>query len=301
MEAGYCIYPLGSGPSSTFKYAFFLDRLRFPCRRVPNAAANYICQARGLVARRGKWLTPTLIVALVAAIFPEIPWIISYSQQSAVVYSTNELTTYPVPYHDNRFFPGDIQGRMLASGPIKIVSVVVQNTGQRSASGVVRIPRSASDEYLVGWVRRSEDPSRLYMLGTWPEYKYNDLMPGDTITIYLWVRNANSELASRIGVFERDGRRAGYYPYVPVRYVGGDVVATVPIRMRWIYACAFMLIVGLILGVSRMRNPRQPSDSADRQSPADRREPLPASSPGSTLPNQESRDSLPSDRVAGGR
>lgn len=246
-------------------------------------------------------MTPALIVALVAAIIPEVPAIISYSQESEVVYSTNELTTYPVPYHDSKFFPGDIQGRMLATGPIKIVSVVVQNRGQRSASGVVRIPRSARDQYLVGWVRRSDDPSKLYMLGAWPEYKYDDFMPGDMITIYLWLKNANSDLASRIGVFERDGRRAAYYPYVPVRYVGSDVVTNVPIRMRWIYTCGIMLIASLLLGVSRMRNPGQPAVSADRQRPTDESEPLPSSSPGPTLPNQESRDSPPSDRVAGGR
>ena len=85
-------------------------------------------------------------------------------------------------------------------------------------------------------------------------------MPGDAVTFDLNIGNANSDLASRIQVFDGDGRRAAYYPYVAVRYQAGDVVVF-SLRRSWIYLFCFVVNVLALLGILWMRGARQPAVS----------------------------------------
>lgn len=262
--------------------------------------AEGICEARGLVARRGEWLRPSIAIALaglVVSIIEAIPGSIPYFQSAEVIYSTEELATYPMAYRDNKLIPDDIQGKAIVDGPVKILCVVVRNKGQRSASDVlVRIPLSSRDEYIAGWMSKSEAPSVVYMLGARTEYTFHKLLPGDAVSFYLYLRNVNSDLTNRIEVFDGDGYRAAYYRYVPVRYVGSDGVIK-----RWFYVLGLASVVILLVHVSRTRKPKQTAISAPGQSPADAREHPPASTPGSTARDETSRDRPPDHSTAGRR
>ena len=281
-----------------------LARVRFPPWRGPNAlGTNCICQARGLVDKRQEWLSPSIAIALIGLIINAIaviPGIIPYFQRPEVIYSTSELTTYPMTYHDNKPAPADIQGKVLLRGPIKALSLMVQNEGERSADVLVRIPLSKGDGYLGGWMSKSEAPSIVYMLGVRTEYRLHKLLPGDRVTFYLNLENVNSNLADRIEVFDGDGRRAIYYRYVAVRYIGRNVII-VSLRKSWIYLIALMMVVIMLLSVSWIRRTKQPAVSADRKRPEDATEYLPTSSRPLTAWDQKSRDRPPSDSTAGKR
>jgi len=143
----------------------------------------------------------------------------SYFQQPDLEYSTNELSTYPISYNDGKFALDDIQDSAVLGGQIKMVTLIVRNKGERSVPSVLlRFPVLPADGYLGARMSKSADnPSRLYMFDTQTEWKFRNLMPGDSITFYLYLKSAGSDLASRIEVFDGDGRRAAYYPYVPRR------------------------------------------------------------------------------------
>lgn len=182
-----------------------------------------------------------LAVSIVVTIAP-------YFQQPEVVYSTEELSAYPVPYKNNNLVPGEVQGKMLEEGPIRILSLVVKVTGETGADVMVRIPFASDDKYIGGWMRKSEDPSTSYMLGRQTEYRFDKLAPGDTISFYLYLKDVNADIAGRIEVLDGDGHRATHYQYVPVRYVGSDRVI-VSIERRWIYLFGFTLVLTLLLSI----------------------------------------------------
>lgn len=253
------------------------------------------------MSRRKKWSIPAIVIALAGLMVkmaPQIPAMLSHSEQPDVVYSTNEVTAYPVTYHDGKMSLADIQGRQVLGGPIKIVSVVVQNKGQRSATDVTaRIIVPKSDDYLGGWITKSQEPARVEMLGERTEWTSPKLIPGDSVTIDFYLGSVNS--AYQTQVFDGDGRSAAHYPYVPVHDVGGDMVI-IPLRERWIFACVLMLSA-VLLAIAWMKRPEEPLLAAGGQSPADAGGRLPAGSPPSTAEDQKSRDRPPRHWTAGGR
>ena len=219
--------------------------------------------------------------------------IVNQVQRPEIVYSTKELTAYPL-------MPADIQGRVLANGPVKILELVVQNKGKRSASDVlVRIPSTADDKYLGGWMTKSEAPSTVYMLGSAAEHKLEKLLPGDTVSFSLCLKNVRSDLASRVQVFDGDGRRATSYRYVSVRYLGSDAVI-IPIGRRFINLLGVMMAVILLLSVLRIVKFNQPRIPPDGQHLTNACEHPPVTSPDSTARAQRSRDPPPSRRKVGG-
>lgn len=172
-----------------------------------------------------------------------------------LVYFTQDLAAYPLESRDNVLVPGGIEGNVIVGGPIKILNLMVQNKGVRSIDVSVRIPFSADDGYLIGWMSKNEDPSTRYMLDRRTEYRFRQLLPGDTVSFDLYLKNASSDLAGRIEVFDGDGHRAAYYPSVPVRYVGGDEVI-VSIRKELAYLFGFVLVVTLFMSVWHVVEPR---------------------------------------------
>lgn len=249
------------------------------------------------MARKEKWLTPPLVIALlgvIGQIFGVIPKIIPYFQQPDVRYSTNELAGYPVPYHDNKPVPGDIQGKVLARGLVQYLTVVVWSEGQSSVAGVtVRIPYSKEDDLISGWMTDSANPSKAYLLGK--ENALPKLIPGDKVTFYLTLGNVNSDLAGRIKV-DAGRRLATYYQYVAVPYVSSSVAFIVPVKKSWLFVFGFA-VATLLLGILWMRRRRQP---ATTETLADAAEELSTSSPASRARSLESRDSPPSGGAAGG-
>lgn len=245
--------------------------------------------------------TAFALVGAIGTILTVTATIVTYFQRPEVVYSTQELTAYPITYQNDRLMPADIQGKMLADGPVKILELVVQNKGKRSASDVlVRLPFSGDDEYLGGWMTKSEAPSTVYMLGSKAEHKLEKLLPGDTVSFCLYLKNVRSDLAGRVQVFESDGRRAAYYRYESVRYFGNDAVI-LPIGRRFMNLLGLMLAIILLLSVLRIMKVDQPGIPPDRQHPAHASEHPPATSPGSTAPDQAIRDPPSSRRKAGDR
>lgn len=169
--------------------------------------------------RRGKRFALTAIVSLTASIVPVVTAVNSYFQQPELEYSMNELSTYPISYRDGKFALDDIQDSAVLGGQMKMVNLVVRNRGERSVSSVlVRFPVLPADGYLGARMSKSADsPPRLYMFDTQTEWKFRNLMPGDSIVFHLYLKSARSDLANRIEVFDGDGRRAAYHPYLPRR------------------------------------------------------------------------------------
>lgn len=207
----------------------------------------------------------TLISSLTFACIGAIVKTISHVPQSGLMYSTNEVPTYPMPYRNHKFAPAEIQGKLLVEGTIKALSVMVRNEGEHGSDALVRIPCSADDKCLGGWMSKSDDPSFVYMLGEGAEYRFHKLLPGDTVRFYLYLKDVNSDLARRIEVFDADGRRAAYYRYVPVRY---DAII-VSIRTQWIYLFASISVPILLLSLWRIRRPGRSDISAAGRSLAD--------------------------------
>lgn len=259
---------------------------------------NHFCREKSLMARRMKWLTPSIVFAFLGnLIIAAIPSIMPYFQESKLRYSTNELMGYPVPYHDDKPAPGDIQGQVLAGGLVRYMTVVVWSDEKRSVSGAMaRIPFSKADELLNGWISDSATPSKVYMLGT--ENQLPKLLPGDIITFYMSLGNLNSDLANRIEVFDGDGRPATHYQYVSARDAGSNVLVDVPMTKSSVYIFVFGTIV--LLGVFWKRGRKPISISPDKQTQEDAVEEPPRSASASKAQDHESRGSSER-RGSGGR
>lgn len=239
----------------------------------------------------------TALVSLIFYIVRTIP----YFRGPEIVYSTKELMAYPITYKNNRPAPAYVQGRALVNGQVKILDLVVQNKGARSASDIlVRIPVSGVDEYIGGWMTKSEAPSTVYMLGAKREFRFHNLIPGDTISFCLYLNAAKSNLAYRIRVYTADGRLATHFRYIPVPYVSGDAVVFTT-RKRWIDLFGLAMAVVLLLSVVRIRKPKQPPVPMDTQNRHDESGQLPSSPTGSSTRDQVSRDPPSSHRKEGGR
>lgn len=172
-----------------------------------------------------------------------------------LVYYTKAMAAYPMESRDNQLVPGGIEGNVIVGGPIKILSLVVENKALRNIDASVRIPFSADDKYLIGWMSKNEDPSTRYMLDRRTEYSFRQLLPGDTVSFDLYLQNVSSDLDRRIEVVDGDGHRAAYYPYVPVRDVGSDEVM-VSIRKELAYLLGFVLVVTFFMSVWRVVTPK---------------------------------------------
>ena len=247
--------------------------------------------------RLKKTLSVVLVfVGVVSADVSKIAATIPYFQRPKVVYSTEELATYPIIYQENKPVLTDIQGRMLVDGPIKILDVVVRNEGERGAHAVcVRIPFFSNDGYLGGWMWESQSPSESYMIALETQRCFHELMPGDEVRLYLYLRNVNSQLANRIDVFDGEGRRAPRNRYVPV---GSDEI-TVSLGRCLSYLFGVILLVTLGFAGS-VRKTRLPPISGDGERPVDASAHLPGSSPGPPERDDGSRRRYSSDWTAGG-
>jgi len=256
------------------------------------------------MSRRRKWwkrATVIVLVGVMAKMAQQIPGMVFHSPQPDLFYTTNELAVYPVTYHDGKMSLTDIQGSQLLRGPVKVIRVVVRNKGERSATGATaRIIVPTRDDYLGGWITKSQDPSRVEMLGARMEWTSPKLMPGDSVTLDFYLKSVNS--AYQIEVFDGDGRSAAHYPYLPVHDLGGDMVIF-PLRKRWIFACALMLVLVLVivlLAVAPMTRPEEPGLSASGQSPADAAAQPPSGSNTSTVGDEKRPDRPPRHWTAGG-
>lgn len=236
-----------------------------------------------------------LLVNATAVILTIVP----YFPRPGVTYSTNAITAFPITYRDNKPAPGEIQGKAMVNGPIMSLAVVVSNSREVAANAWVQIPLSKSDDYLTGWMTESDAPSIAYMLGGRTKYSLKKLLPGDSVTFHLNLGNVRSDIASRIRVFDGDGRPAAHYQYVAVRDLGSDSVL-VPFKTGWIYLLVLMLVTVLVsfLWIRRLR---YAALSKDAQRPADATENPSNRRLNSTAPDQTSRDRPPSDGTSGSR
>lgn len=212
--------------------------------------------------------------------------ITSHDRQPEVVYSTNKVLSYPLAYDDDKFVRGKIPVKVLKDGLVEMLSVEVRVKGESSAEVVVKIPYTPGDKYIGGLMIKSQDPSTVDVLdGRQTEYRFHNLLPGDTISFRLYLRNVNSDLDRRIGVFLGDGYRAAYYPYVSVPDVGRDgVIIAIERRSFYIYGLALgmTLFAGVWLIVWLIRKSKQPAISAEGE--------------GSTDASEDARTKAPNER-----
>lgn len=163
-------------------------------------------------------------VGVVVTIVAGIVRILPYFEQPNVIYATKDIASYPVAYHESEassateVSPADVRAKVLVGKPILIQGLLIQNLGNKTATDIlVRIPIAESDGYAGGWIARGDNPVTTYMRDQVTEYKFDKLVPGESVSFYLYLKNSSSNLAARMQVFDGSGRLAPYYPYVPLR------------------------------------------------------------------------------------
>lgn len=171
-------------------------------------------------------------------------------ETSKVVYATNTLAAYPLAYDKSAAeFSTTVQAQILSGKPVKMQGIVIQNTGQRAASDIlVRIPISADDGFLGGWIARGDEPVTRNMQDQVTAYKFDKLIPGESVSFYVYLKNLDSNLADRIQVFDGSGHLAPHYLYVPVPAPTspGQVLVQF-VAKRWWFYLAGLLVVTLYL------------------------------------------------------
>lgn len=188
-----------------------------------------------------------LILKILAAAFAVVGGglkIASLLEGPKVIYATKDIASYPMGYKELDPSTGLMESKVLIGPPILLQALVVQNKGQKTATDIlVRIPIIDSDGYIGGWMARGDNPVTHYLGDQITEYKIDKLIPEESVSFYIYLKNASSDIATRIQVFDGQGRHAPYYPYTPLRkFEGGAFTLSVP---RW-YLTAILLVFAIL-------------------------------------------------------
>ena len=186
------------------------------------------------------------IVAATVTIVAGVVRIIPYFDKPEVIFATKDINTYPLAFADGNLPDGTIEARITEGKPIKILGLAVQNKGSRTATDVlVRLPFTTADGYLGGWIARGDDPITHYMQVEKTEYKIDKLIPEESVSFFIYLREMNSDIADRIVVTDGLGKLARHYPYLPVRNLGEQ--STLIVVPSWLFYFGVIVLVLFLL------------------------------------------------------
>ena len=188
------------------------------------------------------WLRAT---AAIGAIVAAAITIRTYLLQPDIIYATHEMVAYAVGVEKTDNEQKSIAARVIFGAPPKILGLIIQNEGTKSATDVlVRIPFSDHDELIAAWMEPADRPGQIRLNPDVRDYKFEKLVPGESITFYIYLKNIESDLAERITVFDGFGQQAPHYEYAP--RLAGDNILRFEFSKTTYYLVGFLLFLTVL-------------------------------------------------------
>lgn len=188
------------------------------------------------------------VIASIAALILFSFELRSYLLRPDVVYATREMVAYAVGVEKTENDGRAVVPYIIFGSPPKILGLLVQNNGGKTATDVlVRIPFENSDELIAGWVRNPDRPDHVRMKADVSNYKFDKLIPGDSVTFDIYLKNTESDLAERIVVMDGFGREATHYSYEAT--IAGDDRIRFNVSRTAYYIFGLLMVAFFIPGV----------------------------------------------------
>jgi hypothetical protein len=197
------------------------------------------------------------VVAVLIAITSGVVQLTSSLRTPSLIYATKDLDTYPLTITPaGELGQPAVETKLLVGHTIKVLGLLIQNKGKKTATDVfVRIPFVESDGFVGGWIARGDRPITSSMQSEVKEFKYDKLVPEESVCFYIYLKNTASNLADRVQVVDGDGRIATYMPYVPMRRDGRRLLFSIPLWAIAIAAIVVLLsIPDAVKGLDKLRD-----------------------------------------------